>query len=213
MTSEKCFFNNSKGYKLAGIILYPADAMYGSRPIVVFSHGFDSGKDSPRGVLVANELLKRGIASFLIDFTGHGESEGAKYESTIEQQVDDLQSAISYMQSAGLLFNGGTGVNGASSGGLVAIKLSLSNSKVRALVLRGPRTDDMSPVADKINAPVMIVQGEFDPLLEETLIFYSALRTDKKMEIIKGADHLFSEEDQLLRVAKLTADWFQAKLK
>lgn len=44
-TSEKVFFTNSKGYRLAGVLNFPRGLS--PFPAVVFSHGFDSSKESP----------------------------------------------------------------------------------------------------------------------------------------------------------------------
>lgn len=205
---EKYFFNNSIGYKLAGILKTPQKSL--NVPIVIFSHGFDSGKDSPRGLFVADELLKSQIGVFLIDFTGHGESEGLKEESTIEQQTDDLKCAIDFIKKIPNIKVDKIGLNGASSGGLVVLNYLTDNKQnsIKAVVLRGPRTDGMEYHANKIQIPIRIIQGEYDPLLPFSRKFYDKLICDKNFKIINSADHLFSTNKHLSEVADLTVQWF-----
>lgn len=205
---EKYFFNNSRGYKLAGILKTPQKSP--NVPIVIFSHGFDSGKDSPRGLFVADELLKSQIGVFLIDFTGHGESEGSKEESTGEQQTDDLKCAIDLISTIHKIKIDKIGLNGASSGGLVVLNFLIENKQdsIKAVVLRGPRTNGMEYHANKIQVPIRIVQGEYDPLLPFSKKFYDKLICDKDFNIINSADHLFSTDKYLSEVADLTVQWF-----
>lgn len=182
-------------------------------PAVVFAHGFDSGKDSPRGRAVADHLRSMGLATFLIDFTGHGDSQGVKSDATIERQVDDLRSAIDYIVNADDIDPDAIGVNGASSGGLVALMEAPADGRIKALVLRGPRTDGMIGYGPMYNIPILIIQGEFDPLLAGSTLFYESLRGDKRLEIIAGADHLFSAPDQMDQVIDVTSWWFKTRLK
>lgn len=182
-------------------------------PVVVFAHGFDSGKDSPRGRAVAEHLRELGLATFLIDFTGHGDSQGVKRESTIERQVDDLRSAIDYVAGADGIDPDAVGVNGASSGGLVTLMEALEDARVKAIVLRGPRTDGMIGYAPMYHAPILIIQGEFDPLLAGSTLFYESLRGDNRLEVISAADHLFSAPDQMDQVIEVTSRWFKTRLK
>lgn len=205
------FFKNDKKLVLAGRIEFP-EKKAESYPIVVFAHGFDSGKDSPRGVVVADHLRKRGIATLLFDFTGHGESQGVKTDSTIDQQVDDLISAIDCAAGNPRIDAGRIGVCGASSGGLVALQEALMDQRVKVLGLRGPRTDGLAQKAPEFRVPVLIVQGELDPLLPQSEAFVQALDCPKELAIIAGADHLFSRSDQLEQVVNVTANWFFEKM-
>ncbi len=205
-------FKNRANLILAGRVDFP-DNEAESNPIVVFAHGFDSGKDSPRGVILAERLRGRGIATLLFDFTGHGDSQGLKMNSTIERQVDDLWAAIDYIQGDQKVDAGKIGVTGSSSGGLVALTEALSDKRVLSLGLRGPRTDNLINRAGQFGLPILIVQGERDPLLPQTKVFYQALTCQKEMEIIAGADHLFSQPDQLEQAVELTGAWFEKTLK
>lgn len=181
-------------------------------PAIVFAHGFDSGKDSPRGIAVADRLREICLATFMIDFTGHGDSQGEKNESTVERQVDDLRSAIDYVTGLDEIDSDAVGINGASSGGLVALMESLEDGRVKALALRGPRTNGMTVYGRLFHASILIIQGELDPLLPESKAFFKACKCDKRLEIIKGGDHLFSGPGQMAQVVDLTSWWFRTRM-
>lgn len=205
-------FRNSLGLKLAGVLEFPS-VDKNKYSAVVFSHGFRSGKDSPRGKVVAEKLRGREIASFLIDFTGHGDSEGRIMDdSTIERQTDDLSHAIDFIERQQKVDRDAIGVTGASSGGLVAIRQLLRDNRIKALVLRGPRVDDMISHAKEISVPTLILAGEFDPLIKDAETFFAELECEKGMEIISGSGHLFETKDMLDHVARATADWFHKYL-
>lgn len=210
----KYFFQNSLGLKLAGNLLAPQGK--GPFPTVVFSHGFDSSKDSPRSVPLAMELETKGIASFLIDFTGHGDSEGSKEQSTIEQQTDDLHRALDFVQTLPEADPNWMALHGSSSGCLVALNLCLTDSRPVTAVLRAPRTDDFFPKvkeqAAKLKLPLYFVQGEHDPLLPETEDFFNRLETESELVVIPAADHLFSDPASLNEVIELSVNWFVQKL-
>lgn len=211
----KYFFQNPKGYKLAARLVEPKRGAPFST--VIFAHGFDSSKDSLRSIPLAEELADNGIASFLIDFTGHGESEGTKEESTIEQQTGDLKSALDFVQSLSQIDGNNLALHGSSSGCLVALNLCLTDKRPKTAVLRAPRTNGYLPAvrqnAAKIRIPLYFIQGEYDPLLQETNTFFDLLETEAEMVVIPNADHLFTGPGQIDEVINLTVNWFTEKLK
>lgn len=199
-------FHNQIGRELAGRLERPL-GVAGTVPAIVFAHGFDSGKDSPRGITVAKEIRAAGMATFLIDLTGHGDSGGTKDESTIERQSADLQAAIDFLELTDDIDISRIGLCGASSGGLAALTAALCDDRVAAVALRGPRTDGMIDLAGSLTMPIFIVQGSHDPLLGEAQAFWRALPGPKAFDVISGADHLFSGPGQIEEAAALTARW------
>jgi len=205
-------FKNQAGMTLAGRFELPGNC---EPPFatVIFAHGLDSGKDSPRGLRVAARLRDIGLATFLFDFTGHGGSEGAREDSTIEQQARDLEAAVDTVCAIETVDTDAIGVNGASSGGLVALMAALEDDRIKTLVLRGPRTDGMAAYAPMFKHPILIIQGEYDMLLPDSVSFHGLLRCDKRLEVVSGADHLFSGPGEMGRVTDLTAWWFKTRLR
>ena len=199
---------------MAGKLYCPSGS--GPFPTVVFAHGFDSSKESPRSVPLASALAEDCIAAFLFDFTGHGESEGAKEQSTIEQQTCDLKSAIDFIRKQPKVDETRLALHGSSSGCLVVLNLCLFDKRPCTAVLRAARTDSYLPLVkeqvSQITIPLYFIQGENDPLLEETKDFYEQLQTQSELVVIPGADHLFTESAHLDEVIELSINWFEEKL-
>lgn len=211
--SRTVSFRNQAGFRLVADLLVPEGA--GPFPCVVFAHGLNSNRHSPRNRTVARRLVGRGIAALMLDFTGHGDSEGTLGDSTIEQQVQDLGAALDFLESQSELDRGRLGANGASSGGTVALLRAAHDPRLRALVLRSPRAYDQAVLqaARLVVAPTLIIVGGADTVvLDEGRALYAELAGDKRLEIIPGAGHLFEGPGEMDRVAELSAEWFAQKL-
>lgn len=195
---DKVFFK-SKGVKLCGIFLLPKEKC----PIVIFSHGYGSGKDSSRNRAIADELVKRGIGAFLIDFSGHGESEGIIAEDVVSQQVEDLKAAIDVAAEK----TDKIGINGSSLGGSVA--LYAVDKRIKAIVLRAPPSEGLEKIADTIEIPVLVIQGENDPLLAQNKELVKHFKNGK-LEVIKQASHLFEEHLEVM--VQKTVEFFEQVL-
>src|SRR3989337_3552733 len=92
---EKVTFENNRGFRLTAYIAGLKKGII--RPVVIFAHGLNSSKDSPRNLYIAEGLVEKGICCFLLDFTGHGESEGGTSDVTVEQFVQDLGASLNYI--------------------------------------------------------------------------------------------------------------------
>ncbi|MCX8052519.1 MAG: lysophospholipase [Armatimonadetes bacterium] len=208
MIEEEVKFKTSRGLKLAGALLSPDEKL---RDVVVFAHGTGSSKASPRNRGIAERLLNHGIASFLFDFTGHGDSDGIPEQSTQDQQFDDLISAIDFLSAQTLVETRFVGVNGSSTGGTVAIRAAAEDPRVQVMVLRVPRSLGILQYAPDVRAPTLIIQGSEDKVvLPEAREIYESLTCPKELQIIKGAGHLFEEKPSYLRrMTELTCAWFE----
>lgn len=196
-------FKNSLGYTLVGNLNKPKNA----GAIVIFAHGLHSGKHSSRNNAIAEALNKKGIAVFLIDFTGHGDSDGTMYEVTVEQMADDLKCAIDHIAKDFKRI----GISGSSLGGTVALLEASTDNRITAMVLRAPPSKGYYRYAKKIKIPVMILQGSEDiGILAEARTLIESLAGEKKLDLIKGASHLF--EGYTDEMVKRTVDWFTAYL-
>jgi len=205
MHARRLSFPNYLGWRLSGELMLAGPGA----PLVVFSHGMYSGKDSPRNREVAAALLARGLSAFLFDYTGHGDSEGSLEDSTLERQVGDLGSALDYLQEelAGRL--GPLGVSGSSTGGTVALLRAARDDRIRALVVRSVRDYGVSEVAGLVEAPTLVIVGEEDTgVVPEAKHIYAALGGIKNLLVVPGADHLFSGPGQMRQVTEATVSWF-----
>ena len=92
---ERVVFKNSRNQSLVGH-LYTSK----SKSIIILSHALANDK-SERGKLdrVAEKLNNSGYGVLAFDFSGCGESDDDTL--TIEKEVDDLKSAISFVKSRG----------------------------------------------------------------------------------------------------------------
>lgn len=206
------WFQNPQGFTLSGDLILPSRVP--PHPVIVFSHGMYSGKESPRNRKIAESLLEAGFAVLLFDFTGHGKSEGLLEESTIEQQVEDLGAALDFLEThqdkINLLL---VGINGSSTGGTVALLRASIDDRIRAMVLRSARMDNTLDAARLISIPTLLIVGEMDSVTaHENRVLYMALGGKKELEVIPGAGHLFDEPGQMERVTNLTVLWFAENL-
>lgn len=208
MIEEKVVFKTSRGLKLSGALLAPDETL---RDVVVFAHGTGSNKSSPRNRGIAEELLDAGIASFLFDFTGNGESDGLPEQSTQDQQFDDLTSAIDFITSQPFFQTRFVGVNGSSTGGTVAIRAASEDERIVAMVLRVPRSYEIVDFVPMVKTPTLVVQGSEDAtVLPESKEIYEALTCPKELHIVEGAGHLFDDTPaHLQEMTDVTCAWFE----
>lgn len=207
---EKVTFENNKGFRLFADIIGLKKGIIQS--VVIFAHGLHSSKNSPRNLYIAEGLVAKGICCFLLDFTGHGESEGGTSDATVDQFAQDLGAALDYLNNRKDVDSRKIGVCGSSIGGTAALVRAASDGRIRALVLRSAPAEEYYQYASQVRIPALIVQGDSDPIMKESLILYEHLAGEKKLTLIKGADHLYSKEEHLKEAREVIAQWFVEKL-
>lgn len=207
MIEEEVRFKTSRGFRLSGALISPDENLH---DVVVFAHGSTSDKSSPRNRGIAERLLQAGIASFLFDFTGHGQSDGLFEQSTQDQQFDDLISALDFLNEQTYVQTRFIGVNGSSTGGTVAIRAAAEDERIQVMVLRVPRNYEVITFAQLVHAPTLIIQGSEDKIvLPESIDIFEALSGPKELKIIEGAGHLFGEKPEYLNEMSVSAcEWF-----
>ena len=204
-------FSTARGFRLAGRLLLPATP--GPHSVVVFAHGWGSGKDSPRNRAVATALQAKGTASLLFDFTGHGESEGTAEQSTGEQQVSDLRAAIDLLETLDDVDAGRIGVAGASSGAAVALTLAAQDSRVRVLALRSGNFEGAEAVAPRVTVPTLMVVGEHDEAIRAmNEAVATRLEGDRRIDVVPGGDHLFGNPEALRQATTRMVEWLTRNL-
>lgn len=209
--NRKVTFKNNRGFRLAANIEGLREGE--SLPVVIFAHGLNSSKDSPRNLYIAEEIIKSGMVSVLLDFTGHGESEGSRSDVSIDQFVRDLDVCIGYIESIDGIDISRIGTCGSSIGGTAAFLKASADNRIKVLVLRSAPAEGYYKYAQYINIPTLIVQGEADPILEESKILYNHLVGKKKLVLIKGADHLYSRQEHMKEAKDAIVAWFTENLK
>ncbi len=207
---ERVTFENNKGFRLVANIIGLKEGVI--QPVVIFAHGLESGKDSPRNIYIAGGLVEKGICCFLPDFTGHGESEGELSDATVEQFAQDLGASLDCISHIKGIDPVKIGVCGSSMGGIAALVRASTDSRIRALALRSAPAEGYYQYASQVRIPALIVQGDADPIMGQSLILFEYLAGEKKLAFIKGADHLYSKEEHIKEARQTIAQWFAEKL-
>jgi len=183
--------------------------------LIIFSHGSGSSRLSSRNNYVADFLLQEGFSSLLFDLLT--EKEDLIYENrfNIDLLTQRLVMTTLWIEKQKEIINIPIGLFGASTGAASALNATtFLGTKIKAVVSRGGRPDLAESNLDKINIPtLLIVGGNDDIVIELNKKAYNKLSGIKKIEIIEGATHLFSEPGKLDLVAKLSSDWFNTYLK
>ena len=140
----------------------------------------------------AKALQSQGIAVLRFNFRGVGRSEGAHDGGVGEQ--DDARAALSEMERR--LPGRPLLLGGFSFGSAMAVKVSITDARVKAVLILGFPITHLDSTADlaRLHKPRLFVQGsedEFGPgLAIRSLV--SALPEPKRLEVIEGADHFFT---------------------
>ncbi|MBQ7422765.1 MAG: alpha/beta fold hydrolase [Prevotella sp.] len=136
-TSERLTIDGSKG-KLAAILQKPAIKPGETCPMVMLLHGFNGRKDGQMFELIADSLMKHGIASIRFDFNGHGESEGDFKDMTVLNEIEDTKNVYKYVRD--LRYVSDIALVGHSQGGVVASMTAgeLGTEHIKAVVLMAP---------------------------------------------------------------------------
>jgi len=206
----------------AGSVELAADLSLPDRAtgLVVFAHGSGSSRKSPRNYRVAGVLNQGAIATMLIDLL-------TSEEETVDARTAELRFDINLLvrrMTAITDWVGGQpglkrlqiGYFGASTGAAAALAAAaLRPETARAVVSRGGRPDLAGSALGQVVAPCLFIVGGDDPVvlrLNREAIAQLPRRTERRLEIIPGATHLFEEPGTLDLVAVLARDWFQKHL-
>lgn len=190
----------------------------GSRGLVIFAHGSGSGRHSPRNRFVAGALEREGLGTLLLDLLTPREAEedqrSLTYRFRIPLLAGRLVAAIDWAGQQPSTRELGLGIYGASTGGAAALLAAADRpDRVRALVLRGARSDLGDASAPRVHAPTLFVVGALDaPILEANRVTAGVLGGPSETTVVAGATHLFEEPGALEQVAERTVAWFLVRL-
>jgi dienelactone hydrolase len=187
----------------------PAGAMASGH----YAHGSGSSRSSPRNVWVAGRLQQAGLATLLFDLLTSGEEARDLY--TRQHRFDigllakRLAFATRWIDAQPELASLPLGLFGASTGAAAALVVASElGNRVAAVVSRGGRPDLAADSLAKVKSPtLLVVGGADDVVLDLNRRALALLESEKRLEIVPGATHLFEEPGALERVAELAADW------
>jgi len=193
--------------ELHGILVIPPDA----DSLVIFSHGSGSSRFSKRNNYVAGLLNKQKMATLLIDLLTEKEDTEFENRFDIDLLTERLTEITLYMRELQETRNLKTVYFGASTGAASALgSAARLGTLIKAVVSRGGRPDLAAHALEKVKSPTLLLIGSLDTeVIKLNEHAYEMLTCEKKIEIIKGATHLFEEPGKLDEVATLAANWFR----
>lgn len=186
-----------------------------SRALVLFAHGSGSSRLSPRNRHVAGVLNKAAIGTILVDLlTADEDAADLRFDTPLLgrrltaitdwacHQPDLKQMALGYF--------------GASTGAAAALVSAADRpAMVKAVVSRGGRPDLAGAALHAVHAPTLFIVGENDTVvldLNRSAMEKLPPQTERKLEIVPGASHLFEEHGALDRVTAMAREWFRQHL-
>jgi putative phosphoribosyl transferase len=186
--------------------------------LVIFAHGSGSGRRSPRNRFVGQALERNGIATLLLDLLTPTEAEEdeqtLRFRFNIPLLGDRLVASVDWAGTDARVRRFPLGLYGASTGGAAALIAAAARpTSVKALVLRGARSDLADPYAGRVTAPTLFVVGGHDSeILSMNRETARGLNGPSETTIVPGATHLFEEAGALQAVTECTVAWFRKHL-
>lgn len=202
------------GIELEGEMCVPRSAT----GIVIFAHGSGSSRHSPRNQFVARVIRASQVGTLLFDLLTREEE--AEDDVTRELRFDigllasRLAEVARWVHAQPDTKDLKIGFFGASTGGGAALVAAANlKTEIAAVVSRGGRPDLAGDCLPLVEAPTLLIVGSRDwEVLQLNQDALDQLRCEKKLQVVRGATHLFEEPGKLEEVADLAAFWFQRHL-
>jgi dienelactone hydrolase len=177
---------------------------------VVFAHGTDSSRLSPRNRHVAAVLRASGLDTVLLDLLtpeeGAADARTGQHRFDIGMLTARVSGAVDWALARG--DGARIGLFGASTGAAAALAAAAVRP-VSAVVSRGGRPDLAGSALPDVAAPTLLIVGGRDHVvLDLNREAMAAMTAYVELAVVPGATHLFEEPGALDEVARLTADWF-----
>jgi putative phosphoribosyl transferase len=218
--------NSSSKTQVKGNLVIP-EAPIG---FVVFAHGSGSDKTSLRNQLISRILNDNNIGTLIFDLLCEEEQESDVRAMKLMCKIPGLTlnkfnigllakrliGASEWINNYSGLGKFKLGYFGSSTGAAAAL-LAATKYNVEAIVSRGGRTDLIDKrVLEQIVSPCLFIAGSDDKnvvRINRTTMSQLRNMTEKKMEVINGASHLFEEDGKIEQVANLAGAWFKTNFK
>ncbi len=90
--------------------------------------------------------------------------------------------------------------------------IDTEEGRIKVAFLHDAEKQDIIGAARKIKAPLQLIHGELDEVVDvsEAREIFQNNAGKKSLEILPGADHRFSKEDDQEKIIQLTTQWFVA---
>ncbi|MBW2651813.1 MAG: alpha/beta fold hydrolase [Deltaproteobacteria bacterium] len=236
MREENVYFSASAG-KLAGIIHHPDNL---SSSCVIACHGLYSDKESNKFIAIGKCFAKEGITVLRFDFRGCGESDGKIEDTTITGRKEDLNAALSFIRMHNPSIAQNIGLLGSSMGGYISLLVASYEKTINCVVAWATpfSFDGLRKTIDNSNSPrlkegfyndakqydatdfvsrlnnTMLIHGDSDETvpLDHAKRLYQSAKEPRRLEIVKGADHTFSNLKLREKAISHSLNWFKKYL-
>lgn len=183
---------------------------------VLFAHGSGSSRHSPRNKRVADVLNRGSIATILIDLLTEQEERVDMITGALRFDIGFLGRRLTaitdWIDRQPFLTDLPLGYFGASTGAAAALVAAGERPDiVKAVVSRGGRPDLAGSSLKRVKAATLFIVGGEDRVvlgLNHAAMRQLPAATERELEVIEGATHLFEEPGALDRVGALARDWF-----
>ena len=216
---------------------YPQGSCHGC---IVTCHGLFSSKESEKFIDLGNFFAQNGFFVLRFDFRGCGESEGFIEDTTVSGRKEDLTAALSYIESTLPLDTHTIGLLGSSMGGYISLLVAPGSTLVKAVVtwatpltfrgLRAVITNsnqvqlkenfyqdtrhyDASSFVPRVKN-LLVIHGDCDETVPLTHAqeLHKLAQEPKKLTIVPGADHTFSNPPLRKQAITESLNWFNRYL-
>lgn len=176
---EDTYFYSNDGIKLNGWYVMANENM----PTIIYCHG--QGENISLWQNVLKRLTDEGYGVFMIEYRGHGRSEGKPFEQGLYR---DLESAVSYLNNYKNISNNNIILWGRSLGGAVATDVASRNS-FKALILESTFTNLRDEAINMCETGVLEGRNGFWGKISSNFIkcypFTQKFATDTKISRVK----------------------------
>ena len=201
---------DADGDMLNGDLSLPANAA----GLIVFAHGSGSSRHSSRNRMVADALQRAPLATLILDLLTENEERvdmiTAEFRFDIPLLARRVVAAVDWARAAPPTSALPIGLFGASTGAAAALIAAAERpGDVRAVVSRGGRPDLAEAALDRVLTPTLfIVGGRDEVVVQLNREAYARLRSEKHLDLVPGATHLFDEPGALDEVSRVAREWF-----
>jgi putative phosphoribosyl transferase len=183
--------------------------------VVLFAHGSGSGRHSPRNRYVAAALDRGGFATLLMDLLTADEEavdvRTGELRFDIARLAERLTAAVEWLATDERTAALPVFLFGASTGAAAALITAAQRAdRVDGVVSRGGRPDLAGEALARVRAPVLLIAGGDDRLVQrldtEAAASLAAAGGEVTEVVVPGATHLFEEPGALDAVIDAVLD-------
>ena len=207
-------------------------------PCVILSHGLISSKESSKYMALSERFAEMGVATCRFDYHGCGASGGHIEETTLTIRLDNVNAIVDYVLHYVGIDPEKIGIIGSSFGATTALIKSARDKRIKCLSLwatpcrlvkEGDGSIDSIAFRDDIYSDfatydvlseakrvsrALVIHGEMDEVVPciEGKTTYEQVQSPKRLEIIVGGDHVFSDPSHRDKVINLALNRFRRHL-